>query len=472
MLGACLALQSREVPSSKAQLTAHAAESPASRGAIKATSQDGEETAQKSVAIEPSGATTFAADPKLRILASELGASQYELDSRLPVGERRFSKSEPSWSKQLCSHRESICFYWQSEIDEAKIKAWLDKAEEKWREWIVIDEMPAPLSAMNSKEQPQLRVHFGEGDGQAFPLRKSSIIGERHASFCTVTFDREMDSQLNRCLAGASALAINGAESSGTREAGYQLLRLEQAGVTRSSDDLCRSAAENAQLSFFARERSLSSSREALFLNYWAKQVMHPRAVDLAYQALALSRHVTTVGSARWHNQPDSLDVLRASISTTRTEIAKFYADFALAQWFEFENLRSSDTVWQLKSSELPRRVAASIPLEPLGTAYFKIKLDKKLKAKLAMRAEWEHPVPMKWLLVQLDKDGLPIHRVDVAFLDHARSADRSFVPEAETDSILFIGVNLGAIEVAHQFDPDQEPWESHQLTLYLTEFE
>jgi hypothetical protein len=109
-------------------------------------------------------------------------------------------------------------------------------------------------------------------------------------------------------------------------------------------------------------------------------------------------------------------------------------------------------------------------PLSPYGISYVWLDLDSvALGTELSFRIEWEAPVAFQWTVVGLDHEGRQVNRWDLPYLENGTRIERTLMNFENAAALLFVGVNLGAVDVAHPFDPDQQPWEPHAYTLYLT---
>lgn len=126
---------------------------------------------------------------------------------------------------------------------------------------------------------------------------------------------------------------------------------------------------------------------------------------------------------------------------------------------------------WVVDYSSLPRHLAGPNPVYPLGAAYVWVELDSvPLHTTLALRAEWEAPVVFTWSVVAVDARGQEMNRWRLPYVERATSAETTIMNFEAAAGLLLIGTNLGAIDASHPFDPDQEPWEPHAYSVYLTE--
>jgi hypothetical protein len=203
----------------------------------------------------------------------------------------------------------------------------------------------------------------------------------------------------------------------------------------------------------------------------------------LATGLLALSASRTSGKAWLWNNEPDMFDVLRHSLGSNRVAFASLLGSLTVARAFlgdrddgshwpamawtgAFGKVRFD---WSIRFSTLPRRVASSRPIEPTGAFYLWLDLDDvPLGAALAVQAEWEHPVPFKWEIVRVDKDGRELGRLDVPYQETGTSFEQRVVGLEAAAGLIIAGVNVGDTEINYPFDPDIAPFEGQRCTVYL----
>jgi hypothetical protein len=232
------------------------------------------------------------------------------------------------------------------------------------------------------------------------------------------------------------------------------------------------------------RERDKYSDGAALFYQYVDKNLGTSSPGTLPLSLVAVSRSVSPRGRTTWRNEPDVMDALGQAFSGPQ-QLSDFILSFALARAFvgsRDDGLRAPELLWTgdagrvrfdwvVKASSLPRRVAPLRPLEPLGSAYILVELDRvSLNASLGVRAEWEAPVNFRWTIVALDAAGHTLKRYDFPYVENATQVERSIVDYQGADALLIVGTNLGGVSLSHPFDPDHQPCEPHGFTVYLAE--
>ena len=197
----------------------------------------------------------------------------------------------------------------------------------------------------------------------------------------------------------------------------------------------------------------------------------------------ALHPTMTPVGAARWWNEPDTFDVLRATFKGAFTVIGTvddLWLDFGVARAFfgaaddgfhapELETLGESARVpldWDIPWPSTPRRLAQKTPVAPLGASYLSIKArpDRRLRVEI----EWEEHALFRWAFVKVDAKGRELGRVPIPMRDRATEAQMTLVDLTGVDHVLLVGVNVG--DPAYAFDPDDAVWEPHGWVVTLAE--
>jgi hypothetical protein len=184
-----------------------------------------------------------------------------------------------------------------------------------------------------------------------------------------------------------------------------------------------------------------------------------------------------------WDNEPDLWDVLRSTLPTRTppTALDDLWMDFAVTRLFvgarddglHFPETAFSGTFgrvrfdWRLPFATLPRRVAPERAIEPTGSTYVFVGLDRAPPgARLAFRMEWEAPVVFRWALVRIRPDGSEASRVMVTPEMKSTSAEKSLEDLDGLAGIAVVGVNVGDLRPSEPFDLDAKPYESHGYVL------
>lgn len=424
-----------------------------------------------------------------------------EVDALLPTGPRAVWAPRPIAERaanargdvdvsRQCAPDFPVCVHGGSSAARTRAVELLGRA---YRSWRYVQDMPAPLGDGALGGGPELDVYLtsdspgGAQSGVSVYQDPPSLRADRASAWCTIEAARLTPRAAALCVAEASAVAIDAASGPGMRRgwASYEVASMAPPDVVtlRALDDAQREPFQPLL------SRELSTRSEAAYA-FWA-------FVDEAWATggrgrlpLAMLQLSSAVGPRlmshpEWNNSPDELDVLRHALGGDGQRIAEFWGEWAIARAFfgsravgtHSPELRSSGGAgrvafdWVVDYSSLPRHLAGPNPVQPLGAAYIWIELDAvPLNTTLAFRAEWEAPVVFKWAVLSLDAQGRELNRWALPYLERATSAETTIVNFEGAAGLLLIGTNLGAIDVSHPFDPDQEPWEPHGYSVYVTE--
>lgn len=234
--------------------------------------------------------------------------------------------------------------------------------------------------------------------------------------------------------------------------------------------------------------RALSERSEGAALWFDYLQTLEPKSrgtsAEIATTALHLAATRTRPGALRWHGSPDVTDVLRSSLGS-REAVARFWDGFArhrallgagpgepsppdVSRWTkEVDPTIQTEAAWEITTSSLPRHLALPRPLEPTGSVFFVIEVDRPLAA-LALRASCEAPSSYVWSVARFDVHGRLLSTLLVPFQETRPIVEQRIVDLQQTRHLLVSGTNLGGIDLAHPFDPDHEPFEPHGCAVYF----
>jgi hypothetical protein len=202
-----------------------------------------------------------------------------------------------------------------------------------------------------------------------------------------------------------------------------------------------------------------------------------PGSVPTGLEVIGAQR--TAGGSWLWSNEPDLFDALRGTLKarTPPITIDDFWMDLAIARLFmgtrddgvHFGESASTGSFgrirfdWSLPYASLPRRVSPDRPIDPSGSTFIWIDLSGAPKgARLAFRLEWEGPVPFRWALVRIDREGREVSRVMITPQQKATLAEKNLDVLDDLAGVALVGVNVGDLRLDDPFDPDATPYEPH----------
>jgi hypothetical protein len=242
-------------------------------------------------------------------------------------------------------------------------------------------------------------------------------------------------------------------------------------------------AQAHPELGVLARDLAPGAEGSALFVEHLGRARGRGDLVAYGATAYALSGWGRSAPGLRFQNEPDVFDVLRATFGPKPTDVARLFADFALAR----ASVGSRDTSgafpelawvgdfgrprfeWSVPWSSLPRKLVPSRPVAPLGTTYVWIDVDAPVgTSTFVLQAEWEEPVAFQWVIAVIGAQGETLRRIDVPFLERGTTVERTVTNLDGARGLLLAGTNLGGIGPSYPFDPDFEPFEPHSYSVYL----
>lgn len=197
---------------------------------------------------------------------------------------------------------------------------------------------------------------------------------------------------------------------------------------------------------------------------------------EVGFYALGLGATHSAPGAARYDAEPDLMDVLSATVNGDPAKLAHFFSDFAHYLFFQAATQRpqrgawSKVVDWVVEGKTLPRSLILSRPLEPTGSAYVQLNLSaEQQQSVIAIQTSCEAPVSYVWSILRLDAEGNKLGSVPVGYLERGTSVEARVEPLAGTVHLVFVGTNMGGVDIAHPFDPDHEPHEAHGCRVYLS---
>lgn len=211
----------------------------------------------------------------------------------------------------------------------------------------------------------------------------------------------------------------------------------------------------------------VSPLRSARFFRYLSSRAESPVATG-GYLSLTLASTETPPGSLRFLAEPDLVDVFRATHRHNRSEVARFYDDFA--KWSFFDAAQQSFAIsvhWEIPGETLPRSVAFPTPMEPTGSVYALVVLPESMRDEvIGFRTSCETPVSYVWSVTRLGKEDREISTFPLTFQERNTDASGRVLPAPGMKKLLVVGTNLGGVALTHPFDPDHGPHEAHGCRL------
>jgi hypothetical protein len=286
------------------------------------------------------------------------------------------------------------------------------------------------------------------------------------------------------CIGEAIALALDAAETPHARRAYATELWWITGSPTDRDLDAIDELQSHPERSIWPRDLGGPSTEgSALLVDYLDVHGSAFGPAGFGAALFAASATKTAPVAREWDNEPDLFDVLRHTLDERSNKLAALVNDLAVSRAFlgtrddgthlpwlawagDFGRVRFD---WVLPFASLPRRVAATRPIDALGSIYVWVSLDGAPRdTTLGFRMEWEPPSAFVWTLVRIDRDGNELSRVDVPFQDRVTEVEQRVTQLDDAAAVIVVGTNLGGIDLAHPFDPDWAPFEPHGCTVYV----
>lgn len=412
-------------------------------------------------------------------------------DANLPTGGPISVTPRPAdANRRGCSFRRPLCVHAHPSVDDATAAASLAALETTYERLILALDLPAPrldrgrgggdeldlyLLPIGPDARDRLEVGFDPLDPWSFDTSSAFCVAN-----ASTTTNHERLGTL--CLGEAIAARLSPAATPSFRRAYATHLWLSTGEPGAQDLALIEEAQSAPERSLAGHPHSPGTTAMALFLEHLAWTHGRARTGDLSTGLLAAAATSTAPGALDWNSEPDYLDVLRHTLG--RRHLVRTFGSFGVARGLtgsrddgthlpRLRGLGEAARVrhdWVLPLSTLPRRVAASRPVEPKGTVYLWVTLDEAVTSdRLGFQAEWEAPVTFFWSLVRLGADGRELSRVDAPYLERATSVVQQLDALASATAVLVVGTNLGGVDLDHPHDPDLYPAEPSGCTIYLT---
>lgn len=427
------------------------------------------------IALVPSSVsaqgTPSSARPRPLLLGGTATQTKEEipLDPRLPVGRIRTEPQRFLMKSRLCSLVRPVCVESSSTAHHKRELQLLERALE---EVIFGRDLPDTFASWERPlvwtldPQRRLGVEVGSTPGSGFDRGAPSCVGGDHtletARRCV--FEASV---AERAPATADWLR-SGFAAESARELGaaprvaaemHSSFAHPEAGVFTSSQ---LAPARSEEVPGWA-----SPLRSARFFRYLSERT-EKSVATVGYLALTLAATETPTGALRFTADPDLGDVLRATLGHDRTEVARFYADFA--RWSYFNAAQQSSALfvdWEIPSESLPRSVVFSRPLLPTGSVYALVTLSESMRDEvIGFRTSCETPVSYVWSVTRLDAENREISTFPLTFQERNADASGRVLPAPGMEKLLVVGTNLGGVALTHPFDPDHGPHEAHGCRL------
>lgn len=411
------------------------------------------------------------------------------VDPGLPTGEPRFLGSRPITrpnQRPACSFRWPVCVRRQVGVPELTALRALTALERAMQRLVWGLGLPMPLLDAGDGPDAALDLYLTPGT-EGLRVLPSPKLGrfDRASAFCVVGAEHTsgLDRITTLCVAEAVALRLDAAATPHVRRA--YATHVWWAVGSPSGADLAAVARiqKRPQLATISSLLTPFSEGAGLLFEYLESRFLPSSPAVLATSLLGVSGGRTPPGAWRFRNEPDLMDVLRATFELRPVAFPELLGDFAVTRALMGGALPPIATFawaqpvaavrydWTLPLSTLPRNVAFRRPVEPTGLVAVWVPFDEPFNPPLtiAVRAEWEPPTAFQWVLVRVGLDGSARSKVMVPFQERGAMVEQRIVGLEGLKGLLIVGTNLGGIDLAHPFDPDIVPVEPAGGAVYVT---
>ena len=411
-----------------------------------------------------------------------------EIDPNLPTGARFAARLErPRGASAVCSTWVPVCVQRGTGVSAAEALRSLDALELAYERTVDALALPAPLADDGHGGSDALDWYLEVSAGELASERDAvgSGVLDRAAAFCVSAASSDAllaarDATL--CLGEAIAKRLDPGETPGISRAFATELWWLTGRVSALDVQLIDDAQAHPERALAGRSAPSNGAAALLFDFLESARSSQPIA-QLSAALLSAAASSTSAGAYEWNNEPDVFDVLRHSLDEDTAKVATLFGEYAVSRAFlgdrddgahppfvEWAGTFARPSYdWTIKFSSLPRRVRASRPIDPTGIELIWVDLDEvPIGVSLGFESEWEAPVAFKWRLISLDDTGREMARVDVPFQERGRSSEGRVVNLTGVRAVLAIGINMGGVDLAHPFDPDQDPFEAESCTAYF----
>jgi hypothetical protein len=390
--------------------------------------------------------------------------------------------------RKACSLRWPICVYTRQGADRRMLDV-LASAEKAWEVTsgplglptpdLDPDALSYPIFVVGGDEVEPVSTHLEARDvrSRVDRARAFTVVDDRLGPGC------QLDTLMTRALCRASLYRAAPATVDATA-------RAQTAALAELAVPCALGHSADAAATFQSRpERTVCDDSDPSLVHplFTAGAALWWSRIDWAFgrspgaiitATWALTPTTTGAGATRWHDEPDSFDVLRKTFEGalfTGSTLADLALDVAIARAFmgsaedgrhqpETRTLGDAALVpidWDLAWPVQPKRLAPRAPVAPLGASYLVVRtVDAPRAARLRVEIVWEEHALFRWAFVKIDSQGREMGRVVIPTKERATEAQMTLVDLQGVSRVLLVGANAG--DPAYQFDPDEEQWEPH----------
>ncbi len=411
-----------------------------------------------------------------------------EIDPQLPKGAAFAARHErPHSVGAACSARLPVCVQRGPASSAAQALRALQALELAYERVVYAAKLPAPVPDDGHGGSDALDWYL-TGESRELATERDALgLGalDRAAAFCLSGASDDalsLERSATLCVGEAIAKRLDPGEAPAIQRAFASELWWQTGRIGSLDVQAVDDAQRHPERALAARSAEPNAAATLLF-EFLESARSSQASGGLVTSLLSAGASSTPGGAFEWNNEPDVFDVLRHSLDEDTGKLATLLSEYAVSRAFlgdrddgthppflewagAFARPRYD---WTIKFSSLPRRVRASRPIEPTGIELIWIDMDEvPIGVSLGFESEWEAPVSFKWRLISVDDQGREMARVDVPFQERGRSAEGRVVNLTGVRAVLAIGINMGGVDLAHPFDPDQDPFEAQSCTAYF----
>lgn len=379
-----------------------------------------------------------------------------------------------------CSPRYPLCVRRGSRVSGAQALAVLAAFERAWLAVTTAVRLPPPRPEPDRGSYDVLVEANIDGGASTFATARVGFGALDGASAATRVDARlsgcSLDATAVRELGRASLLGVTPSLDEGTAQAlASYVSRLATPCIAHTTDGFERFQDEP--------ERSLARVDDGGTTNAWAffawldaRIGVYPGAIVDGLAAVTATR--TDARAWDWHREPDAYDVLRASLrgavaagstfDDVLLEFACWRAEVGVDGATPTLGLGATQALparidWAIEWPRVPRRLASTVPLDPLGSTYLTVRTDRApTGATLRIEASWEEHARLRMAVLKRDGAGRTIGRLIVPIRERGTDARLSVAELDGVASIAIVAVDTGDPYVA--FDPDDGVFEPHRV--------
>lgn len=189
-------------------------------------------------------------------------------------------------------------------------------------------------------------------------------------------------------------------------------------------------------------------------------------SMAINHHGIVVPREDDELGPAHFHDDPSAFEVIAASLSDAGSSLEALWTDVAV--------VRATSPIppaweWSVPASTLPRRFAIRRAIEPTGSTFVRIDVDKTPPSdSIEMDLAWDGGSRFAWRVLKLDAAGKILGEVPVPSLETTRKITIDVRHLAGVKTIVLAGVNVGdPIRPWRATEPPSQP-HGYELGIFV----